>query len=76
MIFFDTVFWRETLPVEKLLEALFVNNGHGDEYKSKVRFTDDIDEVVELLVEQKQGSGARMAGRLDTLGMSDLLWQA
>lgn len=73
MIFFDRTFWRETLPVEKLLEALFVKNGHGDEYKQKVRFTDDIDEVVELLVAQKAGSEARLMSRMETLGMADML---
>lgn len=73
MIFFDRTFWRETLPVENLLEALFVKNGHGDEYKKKVRFTDDIDEVVELLVAQKAGSEARLMSRMETLGMADML---
>lgn len=73
MIFFDRTFWRETLPVENLLEALFVKNGHGDEYKQKVRFTDDIDEVVELLVAQKAGSEARLMSRMETMGMSDML---
>jgi hypothetical protein len=73
MIFFDRTFWRETLPVESLLEALFVKNGHGDEFKQKVRFTDDIDEVVDLLVAQKAGSEARLMSRMETLGMSDML---
>lgn len=73
MIFFDRTFWRETLPVEGLLEALFVKNGHGDEFKKKVRFTDDIDEVVDLLVAQKAGSEARLMSRMETLGMSDML---
>ncbi|WP_315724972.1 MULTISPECIES: hypothetical protein [unclassified Bradyrhizobium] len=73
MIFFDRTFWRETLPVESLLEALFAKNGQGDEFEKKVRFTDDIEEVVELLVAQKAGSDARLLSRMETLGMSDLL---
>ncbi|TGN89679.1 hypothetical protein EOW77_0005050 [Bradyrhizobium yuanmingense] len=73
MIFFDRTFWRETLPVENLLEALFVKNGHGDEYKEKVRFTDDVDEVVGLLLAQKAGSEERLMSRMETMGMADML---
>jgi predicted Rossmann-fold nucleotide-binding protein len=72
MIFLGTRFWREILPVEKLLEALFIANEHGDEYKHKVLFTDDIDQIVDFLVAQ-QNKGEKMMSRLETLGMSDRL---
>jgi predicted Rossmann-fold nucleotide-binding protein len=72
MIFLGTKFWRETLPVEKLLEALFIANGHGDEYKRKVLFTDDIDQIVDFLGAQ-QDKREKMMSRLETLGMSERL---
>jgi hypothetical protein len=51
---------------------LFVKNGHGAEYKSKVKFTDDIDEIVSFLAGQKD-QGQKMMGRLESLGMSQML---
>lgn len=72
MIFLGTRFWRETLPVEKLLEALFIANGHGDEYKKKILFTDDIDQIIAFLGAQ-QDRGEKMMSRLETLGMSERL---
>jgi hypothetical protein len=67
MIFFDTIFWRVTLPVEPLLEALFIKNGREAEYQAKVRFMDDVDEIVEFLVGQ-QASAQKTKNRFEALG--------
>ncbi|MCA9814549.1 MAG: hypothetical protein KC652_05490 [Cyanobacteria bacterium HKST-UBA01] len=68
MVFFDTAFWRNELPIEPLLEALFTNNGKGEEYEKKVRFMDDIDEIVDFLVEQKNQS-KEGTSRFEAMGM-------
>jgi hypothetical protein len=67
MVFLDTKFWRQTLPVEPLLESLFVNNGKGDEYKANVRFLDTVDEVVDFLVAQTT-STERTSAHFHSLG--------
>lgn len=72
MVFYDKTFWRETLPLEPLLEALFVKNGHGDEYKAKVRFLDDVDEIVDFLASQKNPR-EKMSQRLAALGMAPMM---
>lgn len=72
MVFFDTKFWRETLPVESLLEALFVKNGRESEYRAKVRFMDDIDEIVEFLVAQQATATSAMS-RLRALGLGPVI---
>jgi predicted Rossmann-fold nucleotide-binding protein len=75
MVFFDTKFWRETLPIELLLEALFVKNGRGDEYKAKVRFFDEVDEVVDFLTNQPVSVDKTLA-RFQSLGMGPIMVQA
>ena len=50
MVFFDTKYWRETLPVEKLLEQLFSDEKRQKEYQARVLFTDSVDEAVEFLM--------------------------
>jgi hypothetical protein len=75
MIFFDTNFWRVTLPVEPLLEALFIKNGREAEYRAKVRFMDDVDEIVEFLVGQ-QASAQKTKNRFEALGMGPVMTSA
>jgi hypothetical protein len=50
MVFFDTAYWTETLPVQPLVESLFVKSNRGKEYKDLVLFTTDEEEAVEFLV--------------------------
>jgi len=79
MIFFDTKFWRGTscdgLPVEPLLEALFVKNGKEAEYRSKVLFTDDIDELVGFLITNRPSPGEYFK-RMMALGLGPMLAKA
>ncbi|APR80031.1 Hypothetical protein A7982_05378 [Minicystis rosea] len=72
MVFFGTKFWRETLPVEPLLESLFVKNGRESEYKAKVRFMDDVDEVVQFLVDQLATAKSAMT-RLRAIGLGPVI---
>ncbi|MBA4026832.1 MAG: hypothetical protein C0473_01180 [Cyanobacteria bacterium DS3.002] len=72
MVFFDTKFWRETLPVKPLIEALFVKNNLEQEYKEKVRFMDDVDEIVDFLISQNASNDKTMK-RFQALGMAPII---
>ena len=75
MVFFDSKFWRETLPVEPLVRDLFVKNGREKEYKAKVRYLDTVEEVVEFLIGQ-QPSGEKTMNRFEALGMGPIMMRA
>jgi hypothetical protein len=47
MVFFGS-FWKDTVPVRPVLEALF-SKDHRKEFDAYVRFTEDADEAVEFL---------------------------
>lgn len=62
LIFIDTRFWTETLPVERLLRPLLAGSPHGDLSRG-VHLTDDVDEAVTLLLRYGQPAAAKEAQR-------------
>lgn len=75
MVFFKKDFWTKELPVDILIEQLFVKSGKADEFHKYVRFTDDIDETVEFIT-SFEPSVNRMERRLMALGLGPAMQRA
>lgn len=73
MIFWDTNFWTNTLPVRPLLEALFIRLKPMDprEFDKKILFTDSIDEAVAFLKGARPTPEAATS-RLKALGFGQM----
>lgn len=51
MVFYDTAYWRDVLPVRPLLEALFkLDPAREAEARERVLFSDDVEEIVAFLL--------------------------
>ena len=68
MVFFGKRYWTRSLPVMKLLEALFAKNKRATEYEQYVLVTDDEDEAVKFLISKAPPAKAHFR-RLKALGM-------
>jgi predicted Rossmann-fold nucleotide-binding protein len=62
LVFVNTGFWTGTFPVERLLRPLLAGSPHGDLSRS-VHLTDDVDEVVTLLLRYGAPAAAKEAQR-------------
>lgn len=62
LVFVDTRYWTETLPVERLLRPLLSGSPHGD-LSATMHLTDDVDEAVDLLLRYGPPAVAKEAQR-------------
>jgi hypothetical protein len=70
MVFFGVAYWRDTLPVRPLLEALFrLDPVRAAEFERQVLFSDDVDEIVEFLA-ARAPTKAQQAEHWDALAGS------
>jgi hypothetical protein len=68
MVFFGVAYWRDTLPVRPLLDALFrLDAVRAAEFERQVLFSDDVDEIVEFLA-ARTPTKAQEAEHWDALG--------
>ena len=76
MVFFDADgFWTKTLPVEKLLKSLFALNKQEEDFKKKVLFSKDIDQIAEFLTAQNSTKETTL-NAFRALGMGKQLMSA
>jgi hypothetical protein len=73
MVFWDTDFWTNKLPVRPLLEALFIGLKPMDptEFAKKILFTDSIDDAVAFLKAARPNAEGTLS-RLKALGLEQL----
>ncbi|WP_458098032.1 endonuclease/exonuclease/phosphatase family protein [Roseomonas sp. WA12] len=61
MVFIGTEFWKETMPVDPLLRALFVKGEDDADYRRYVLYTDDVATAVSFLADRPdEGQQARL----------------
>lgn len=60
MVFYKRDFWCNEYPTEALLKAIFEKNDRGEEYRMKVRFLDQVEEIVEFLLSHKPSHNKTM----------------
>jgi len=68
MVFWGKRYWTRTLPVVKVLEALFTKNDRAKDYQQYVLITDDEAEAVDFLFTKAPPAKAHVV-RLEALGM-------
>lgn len=70
MVFWDTKFWTDQMPVRALLEALFMGfkGMTRDQFDAKILFTDDVDEAVAFL-QAGRPSDQAADSRFEALGL-------